>query len=79
MRILLPPRRKVAKFGIIVIRPKGETFVRSLAFARDYGHCSSPLRLRAFAEDLPFLSLIYAALVRARDLMKKLLFALIAA
>jgi hypothetical protein len=34
-------------------RPKGEIFLGSLAFARDDGRGLSPLRLGAFAGDIP--------------------------
>ena len=40
IRTFLPPRRKDAKFGkkdSLSFRPKGEIFLRSLAFARDDG------------------------------------------
>ena len=36
-RKLLPLRRKVAKFGTMLFRPKGKIFLRSRAFARDDG------------------------------------------
>src|SRR3990167_7742160 len=50
IRTFLPPRRKDAKFGkkdSLSFRPKGEIFLRSLAFARDDG--PRPVTLASFA------------------------------
>ena len=60
------PRRRGAKTlssELLSFRPLGEIFLRSLVFPRDDGHRPSPLRLGAFAGDIPALGRGRAAII----------------